>query len=97
MNNLNINIYVNNIMSAELEKKLRTMKVSDLKKEISKTNVKGYSKLKKEEVIQFMLKNKKRFMYLINNSERINKQFIKKGDKTIVVKKKEKKIYVFNK
>jgi len=90
MNNLNINIYVNNIMSAELEKKLRTMKVSDLKKEISKTNVKGYSKLKKEEVIQFMLKNKKRFMYLINNSERINKQFIKKGDKTIVVKKKEK-------
>lgn len=73
-------------MSAELEKKLRTMRVVDLKKEISKTNVRGYSKLKKEEVIQFMLKNKKRFMYLLNQE----KQFIKKGGKTIVVKKKEK-------
>jgi len=76
---------------SELENKLRSMKISDLKKEISKTNVRGYSKLKKEEVIQFMLKNKKRFMYLLNNSERINKQFIKKGGKTFVIKKKEPK------
>ena len=74
-------------MSEELEKKLRSMNISDLKKEISKTNVRGYSKLKKEEVIKFMLKNKKRFMYLLN----ADKQFIKKGGKTFVIKKKEPK------
>lgn len=72
---------------SELENKLRSMKISDLKKEISKTNVRGYSKLRKEEVIQFMLKNKKRFMYLLN----ADKQFIKKGGKLFVIKKKEPK------
>ena len=60
-------------MSKELEDKLRSMKVGDLKKEISKTNVRGYSKLKKEDVIKFMLANKKRFMYLINK-ERIGRR-----------------------
>ena len=74
-------------MSKELEDKLRSMKVSNLKKEISKTNVRGYSKLKKEEVIKFMLANKKRFMYLINKE----KQFITKGGKTFPVGKKEAK------
>jgi hypothetical protein len=72
-------------MSQELENKLRSMNISDLKKEISKTNVRGYSKLKKEELIKFMLTNKNRFMYLLNQE----KQFIKKAGKTIVVKKKE--------
>ena len=72
-------------MSKELEDKLRSMKVGDLKKEISKTNVRGYSKLKKEDVIKFMLANKKRFMYLINKE----KQFITKGGKTFPVGKKE--------
>jgi hypothetical protein len=74
-------------MSKELEDKLRSMKVGDLKKEISKTNVRGYSKLKKEDVIKFMLANKKRFMYLINKE----KQFITKGGKTFPVGKKEAK------
>lgn len=55
---------------SELEKKLRSMSVSNLKKEISKTNVKGYSSLKKEEVIQIMLKYPKRFSYLINQEQK---------------------------
>lgn len=74
-------------MSKELEDKLRSMKVGDLKKEISKTNVRGYSKLKKEEVIKFMLANKKRFMYLVNQ----DKQFITRGGKKFPVGKKKPK------
>jgi hypothetical protein len=74
-------------MSKELEDKLRSMKVGDLKKEISKTNVRGYSKLKKEDVIKFMLANKNRFMYLVNK----DKKFITKGGKTFPVGKKEAK------
>jgi len=74
-------------MSKELEDKLRSMKVSNLKKEISKTNVRGYSKLKKEEVIKFMLANKKRFMYLVNQ----DKQFITKGGKKFPIGKKKPK------
>ena len=38
--------------------------VSVLKKEISKTNVKGYSKLKKAEVVELMIKNKDRFSHI---------------------------------
>ena len=57
-------------MSVELEKKLRSMGVGDLRKEISKTNVKGYSKLKKEDIINLMLKYPKRFMYLVGQEEK---------------------------
>ena len=45
------------------------MKVTELKKEISKTNVRGYSKLKKEDIINLMLKYPKRFMYLVDKPE----------------------------
>jgi hypothetical protein len=37
---------------------------SVLKKEISKTNIKGYSKMKKEELIELMMKNKERFGHI---------------------------------
>ena len=57
-------------MTVELEKKLRSMRVGDLRKEISKTNVKGYSKLKKEDIINLMLKYPKRFMYLVGQEEK---------------------------
>jgi len=60
-------------MTAELEKKLKTMRVNDLRKEISKTNVKGYSKLKKNEIVNLMLKYPKRFMYLVGKEEKIAK------------------------
>jgi len=53
-------------MSKELEKKLRSMKKEELKKEIAKHNkpLKGYTTMNKEGIIQLMLKNKDRFMYL---------------------------------
>jgi len=38
--------------------------VTVLKKEISKTNIKGYSKMKKAEVIELMIKNKDKFSYI---------------------------------
>jgi len=43
---------------------LNSHPVSILKKEISKTNIKGYSKMKKAEVINLMLKNSKRFNHI---------------------------------
>ncbi len=60
-------------MKVELEKKMRSMRVGDLRKEISKTNVKGYSKLKKEDIINLMLKYPKRFMYLVGKEEKMQK------------------------
>ena len=43
---------------------LNSHPVSVLKKEISKTNIKGYSKMKKAEVIELMMKNKDRFSHI---------------------------------
>ena len=40
---------------------LNSHPISTLKKEISKTNIKGYSKMKKDEVVELMMKNKERF------------------------------------
>ena len=72
-------------MTVELEKKLKTMRVKDLRKEISKTNVKGYSKLKKNEIVNLMLKYPKRFMYLVGKEEKIAKL-----EKINILKKKPK-------
>lgn len=38
--------------------------ISTLRKEVSKTNIKGYSKLKKNEIIDLMLKNKGEFGHI---------------------------------
>jgi hypothetical protein len=43
---------------------LNSHSVTTLKKEISKTNVKGYSKMKKAEVVDLMMKNKERFAHI---------------------------------
>ena len=43
---------------------LESHPVTTLKKEISKTNIKGYSKMKKPEVVELMLKNKDRFHHI---------------------------------
>ena len=43
---------------------LNSYSLSELKKEISNLNIKGYSKLKKSEVIELMMKHKERFMHL---------------------------------
>ncbi len=43
---------------------LNSHPISTLKKEISKTNIKGYSKMKKDEVVELMMKNKERFGHI---------------------------------
>jgi len=43
---------------------LESHSVSALKKEISKTNIKGYSKMKKADVVNLMLKHKARFSHI---------------------------------
>tara|TARA_R110002072_G_scaffold111875_2_gene240482 strand:+ start:81 stop:686 length:606 start_codon:yes stop_codon:yes gene_type:complete len=43
---------------------LESHPVTTLKKEISKTNIKGYSKMTKPEVVELMLKNKDRFHHI---------------------------------
>ena len=48
---------------------LNSHPVSTLKKEISKTNIKGYSKMKKNEIIELMLKNKLRFNHIVKKGE----------------------------
>ena len=48
-----------------LKSHLQSMTVLALRKEISKQNVKGYSKLKKVDIINLMLNNSDKFMYLI--------------------------------
>jgi len=41
--------------------------VKTLKKEISKTNIKGYSKLNKNELVNLMMKHKDRFSHIEMN------------------------------
>ena len=43
---------------------LNSHPVSYLKREISKTNIKGYSKMKKNEIVELMMKNKDRFHHI---------------------------------
>ena len=43
---------------------LESHSVSVLKKEISKSNVKGYSKMKKSEIIELMLEHKEKFSHI---------------------------------
>jgi hypothetical protein len=43
---------------------LNSHPASTLKKEISKTNIKGYSKMKKGELVELMMKNKERFGHI---------------------------------
>ena len=40
---------------------LKTYSVTELRKEVGKARMKNYSKLKKSEVIELMLKNKEKF------------------------------------
>jgi len=75
-------------MSKNLEMILRKMKVGDLKKEISKQNIRGYSKMKKEEIINLMLDNKKRFKYLLLQNLNQKKELLE--DKVKLKKAKQK-------
>ncbi len=48
----------------DLKTRLESHPVSTLKKEISKTNIKGYSKMKKADVVSLMVNNKDRFNHI---------------------------------
>ena len=45
------------------EKILSSYTIAQLKKEIGKTNIKGYSKMKRAELHAIIIKNKERFRY----------------------------------
>ena len=53
-------------MSMNLESRLMTHPVNTLRREIAKTNIKGYSKMKKSEVVELMMKpnNKPKFHHI---------------------------------
>jgi len=63
-----------------MEAILKSHPVATLKKEISKTNVKGYSKMRKAEVVSLMLKHKEKFSYIEFNDEQ-NIRNIRKKEK----------------
>lgn len=58
---------------------LNSHSVGTLKKEISKTNIKGYSKLKKAEIIELMMESKEKFMH-IEMKEKPKRQMKKKKE-----------------
>ena len=58
---------------------LNSHSVGTLKKEISKTNIKGYSKMKKAEIVELMLKSKEKFMH-IEMREKPKRQMKKKKE-----------------
>ena len=47
---------------------LKRYSVAVLKKEISKSNIKGYSKMKRGDLVALMLENQDKFMYLKQDS-----------------------------
>jgi len=61
-----------------MEAILKSHPVATLKKEISKTNVKGYSKMRKAEVVSLMLKHKEKFNHIEFNDEQNIKNIRKK-------------------
>jgi hypothetical protein len=66
---------------------LNSHPVAILKQEISKTNIKGYSKMKKAEVIKLMMKNKDKFSYIKMAEKKPQKKPEKKQNKKAVEKK----------
>ena len=48
---------------------LNSHPVGNLRKEISKTNIKGYSKMKKAEIVELMMKNKERFSHITHHKK----------------------------
>lgn len=53
-----------------MEEILKSHSVTTLKKEISKTNLKNYSKMRKAEVVSLMLKHKEKFGHIKFNSDK---------------------------
>jgi predicted RNA methylase len=71
---------------------LKKMKVSDLKKEIDKQNIKGYSKLKKAEIIKIMTDRADKFKYLLLDNMKQKKELLQDKIKLKEAKDKLKKL-----
>lgn len=71
---------------------LNKMKVVDLKKEISKQNIKGYSKLKKADIIKIMTDRPDRFKYLLLQNMEQKKEILQNKVKLKEAKAKMKKL-----
>lgn len=65
---------------------LNSHPVAILKQEISKTNIKGYSRMRKAEIVKLMLKNKDKFSYIKMAEKKERKKPEKKQDKKIKLK-----------
>tara|TARA_R110002074_G_scaffold57338_4_gene141095 strand:+ start:129 stop:1004 length:876 start_codon:yes stop_codon:yes gene_type:complete len=65
-----------------MEQILNTYTTLELKKEISKTNLKRYSKMKKKEVINLMLKHPQKFNHLEAKKKEPKKKVVKKKELT---------------
>ena len=77
---------------------LNSHSVTALKKEIAKTNIKGYGKMKKAEIVTLMMKHKDRFSHLKHSGnkgkpkkEYKSKEFVSEDDN--VPDKPKKKTY----
>jgi len=66
---------------------LNSHPVAVLKQEISKTNIKGYSKMRKAEVVELMIKNKDKFSHIKFNEDKKDKD-----EEKILEKKKRDKM-----
>ena len=61
---------------------LNSHPVSTLKKEIAKSNIKGYSKMKKSEIVDLMMENKDKFIHIMLNKKK-EKKPTKRDESTI--------------
>ncbi len=61
---------------------LNSHPVSTLKKEIAKSNIKGYSKMKKSEIVDLMMENKDKFIHIMLNKKK-EKEPTKKDDSNL--------------
>ena len=66
-------------MSMNLESRLMTHPVNTLRREIAKTNIKGYSKMKKHEVVALMAKHPDKFDHIQAAGEKVKKPRAKKA------------------
>lgn len=72
---------------------LKSYTITELKKEISKQNIKGYSKMKKNEVIDLMMQTPEKFSYLEMKTKKERSEKQKANDKKLgeMAKNKNKK------
>ena len=74
---------------------LNKMKIKDLKKEIASQNIKGYSKLKKNELVKLIMNREDRFKYLLLNNMNQKKELLE--DKIKLKEAKDKMKNIVNK